>query len=327
VNFCFHSRAAKKAACKQSDTIMKTSHTPFISAIAFAAVLCLFPQIVCAGVVAPNRNVIDWMDPTAWAWQPDHQAKADPINQIPQPGDTVVVSRQGGVDVTLSDTVLEIAGVVVGAVSEKEQANEFVLRLVDGGALRANALTLGRSGPKGFGSSGRLVMDPGSQCEVRAMQIGTAVANDGLSHNGFLDLAGGELSVHSLAAGTAGADYGSVISVKGSQGRMDVSKKAVLHGPNLGENAAGVTLEFVLDEKGVSPIYVNGDAEFVNQPKVKVDVSKFSPSKLPSAVTLIDVSGNRSGEPAEAEIVGLSQGQMAVVEWNEQDQLLLKITK
>jgi len=296
-------------------------------AVATTCLLFLPPGNLHAGVAQPNANLIDWMDPEAWNWFPDDTQKTDPIRQIPQPGDQVFLSITGGVEVTLSGMSTEVDSIWIGAPSQNQQMNEFVLRLVEGAALQGDIFQIGRSAPEGPGGLGRLLVHPGSQCDVRVLRLGSQAHDSGLSNNGFIELEGGALMIHTLFAGDAGSDEGSVISIHGSAGQFDVTKNASFHGPDIETNAAGVTLEFIFDQKGVTPIIIHSDATFTAQPQVRIDVTEFQPPNLPASVPLIQVSGLRSGETAAAEIIGLPGGQSAVVEWSGKDELLLKILK
>jgi hypothetical protein len=289
--------------------------------------LFLPPGDLHAGVAQPNANLIGWMDPEAWNWFPDHTQKTDPIRQIPQPGDQVFLSTTGGVEVTLSGTSTEVESVIIGAPGQNQQMNQFVLRLVEGAALRGEIFQIGRSGPQGPGGPGRLALGPGTQLDAQVIRLGSQAQNSGLSNNGFIELEGGALMIHTLFAGDAGSDEGSVISIQGSAGQFDISKNASFHGPDIEANAAGVTLEFIFDEKGVTPIIIHGDATFTAHPQVRIDLTELQPPNLPASVPLIQVSGHRSGETAAAEIIGLPGGQSAVLEWSGKDELLLKISK
>lgn len=305
-------------------------HSLTLATTCLGLILCLPPAELRAGVIVPNADFIDWMDPEAWDWFPGHGMRASttpPLHQIPQPEDDVFLSRTDGVEVTLSGEATEIRSVIIGATSQNELASSYLLQLMDGAVLQGDSLIIGRAAKEGPGAPGRMVLAPGAQCDVRLLRLGSQDQNSGLSNNGFLDLEGGLLMVHTLIAGDAGMDDGSVIRIKGSEGRFDVSRRADFHGPEIEKNAAGVTLAFEFDEKGVSLIVVEGDATFTAEPQVRIDVSQFHPSKLPVSVPLVQVHGNRSGDTAGAQITGLPDGQSAVVEWSASDELLLTISK
>lgn len=243
--------------------------------------------------------------------------------QVPETGDTVFVASPDGVVVTLSQEVPLLKEITVGNFADATPPGKLVL--APGARLEAALIQLGRTGNSRPETGGALEVQENATCVAKGrMTVGGRIGKTATS-NGELLLRGGEVVAGSLFAGEGGKGEGSLISVGGSKSNCVVSKNAKLDGADPSAGAAGVTVEFLFDKAGVSPLSVAGDLALANRPRIRVNLGEFQIPGRPFRVPLLRASGTRDGDFADPEVIGLPPGLKAVVEWSASNELVLRI--
>lgn len=278
------------------------------------ALLAFSSSALVAGVVTPVVPEGDWMEGASWGWKPTHEA-AELEARVPESDDLVLISRKEGSIITLSVQAPAAGSLFVGHPALVETPQHLILK--DRAELEIRFLAIGRAGGSNPASEGIVELFDNAVLavsnETRLAEKGSAKAN-----NGYLFVNGGEFSTRVLLAGMGGTSDGSILRIVGSKPSVLVQRRAVLHGKNDIEDAAGVTLEMIADSQGVAPLSIAGDLELVDEPQLRVDLSQLDTASLPKRLLLVHVEGSREGEFATPEWANLPAGLQVEGAWADE---------
>ena len=277
-----------------------------------------------AGVVRPVVTEGDWMNDESWLWTSAQQA-TDGLAQIPPSGDTVFLAHSAGTIIKLAAPSPKLHGITIGNATDTSPISRLVL--ASGALLEPGILVIGRPGGSIASNGGSLEIQDEAACTVTYMAIIGGQKDNLPVSNGFLLLRGGELTTRTLLAGHGGKGPGSLISVKGQKSKLIVTHKADIRGANADQKASGATLEFILDQNGVSPITFSGDLELKDLPGLRVDLTEYAEGKVPATICLIRVEGTRSGDFANTEFLHLPKGMKAEASWKPDNSLMLELSR
>lgn len=290
-----------------------------IQIFCITAILPLLSQAVFGGVANPAGNIGIWSNAEDWNWRENNEPT--PQNRVPEEGDTVFIAMRGpgGVTMELASGTPPIGQVIVGT---RYNNDESRLSLKSGADLEARALIIGRADGETPAGPGFVTVGEGAFVRVTGM---TAIGTEG-ANNGTLEIRNGSFSTRALMLGGSGTFEGSLLLLEGSKATVTMEKDAAISGASEDGSAAPLKLQFVLDAEGVSPIQIGGGLRIERSPALTVDLKAFQTAKIPVSIPLIEVTGSRTGEFSEPEILNLPIGIVATVEWMD-GTLTLKLSR